>query len=76
MATWWPAPGNRERPGLVPGGVNTAAGVLAWAGGAAAPHGRAAYLPPDIGEFIEVKQAGGLEYFNLSVTVTSRFMRP
>ena len=30
---------------------------------------------PDIGEFIDAKQAGSLEYFNLSVAVTSRFMR-
>jgi ribonucleoside-diphosphate reductase alpha chain len=30
---------------------------------------------PDIGEFVDAKQAGGLEYFNLSVAVTSRFMR-
>ena len=30
---------------------------------------------PDIGEFIDAKQARSLEYFNLSVAVTSRFMR-
>jgi len=30
---------------------------------------------PDIGEFIDARQADGLEYFNLSVAVTSRFMR-
>ena len=30
---------------------------------------------PDIREFIDAKRAGGLEYFNLSVAVTSRFMR-
>ncbi|MGE5288629.1 MAG: adenosylcobalamin-dependent ribonucleoside-diphosphate reductase [Micromonosporaceae bacterium] len=30
---------------------------------------------PDIAEFIEAKQAGGLEHFNLSVAVPGRFMR-
>jgi ribonucleoside-diphosphate reductase alpha chain len=55
---------------------NTAAGVLAQGG-----RRRGASMAvldvshPDIGEFIDAKQAGGLEYFNLSVAVTSRFMQ-
>lgn len=55
---------------------NTAAGVLAQGG-----RRRGASMAvldvshPDICEFIDAKQAGGLEYFNLSVAVTSRFMR-
>jgi len=55
---------------------NTAASVLAQGG-----RRRAASMAvldvshPDIGEFIDAKQAGSLEYFNLSVAVTSRFMR-
>jgi hypothetical protein len=54
---------------------NTAAGVLAQGG-----RRRGASMAvldvcrPDIGEFIDARQAGGLEYFNLSVAVTSRFM--
>jgi len=55
---------------------NTAASVLAQGG-----RRRGASMAvldvshPDIGEFIDAKQAGSLEYFNLSVAVTSRFMR-
>jgi len=55
---------------------NTAASVLAQGG-----RRRGASMAvldvthPDIAEFIDAKQAGGLEYFNLSVAVTSRFMR-
>jgi ribonucleoside-diphosphate reductase alpha chain len=30
---------------------------------------------PDIAEFIDAKRAGGLEYFNLSVAISGRFMR-
>jgi ribonucleoside-diphosphate reductase alpha chain len=54
---------------------NTAAGVLAQGG-----RRRGASMAvldvshPDICEFIDAKQGGGLECFNLSVAVTSRFM--
>ncbi len=55
---------------------NTAASVLAQGG-----RRRGASMAvldvshPDICEFIDAKQAGNLEYFNLSVAVTSQFMR-
>ncbi|HCU93009.1 MAG TPA: adenosylcobalamin-dependent ribonucleoside-diphosphate reductase [Actinobacteria bacterium] len=55
---------------------DTAAGVLAQGG-----RRRGASMAvldvshPDIAEFIEAKRAGGLQYFNLSVAVTGRFMR-
>lgn len=55
---------------------DTAAGVLAQGG-----RRRGASMAvldvshPDIAEFIEAKRAGGLEYFNLSVAVSGRFMR-
>lgn len=55
---------------------NTAAQVLAQGG-----RRRGASMAvldvthPDIAEFVDAKQVGGLEYFNLSVAVTSLFMR-
>jgi len=55
---------------------NTAAQVLAQGG-----RRRGASMAvldvthPDIAEFVDAKQAGGLEYFSLSVAVTSQFMQ-
>jgi len=55
---------------------NTAAQVLAQGGRRrGASMAVLDVVHPDIAEFLDAKQAGGLEYFNLSVAVTSRFMR-
>jgi ribonucleoside-diphosphate reductase alpha chain len=67
--------GNRSGPVSFLSVFNTAAQVLAQGG-----RRRGASMAvldvtqPDIAEFVDAKQAGGLEYFNLSVAVTSQFM--